>query len=288
MEVFTRDYFNLHQQDLHQPLSMSSDYQESNADPYQRFGGSTINPSYLNENGPGYLPSDCANSQAQVLTPAEYAEPDMPCLPYLSHDDIIEMVRPPYSDKALIAMAFQNAPEKKLTLRQICKYVMENFPLYKRDQTGWQKNIKHTLFTNNCFKKVTRPFCDPGQAKYWTLDPSFIIIKNGKLKMQQKTYESKPCKKLENKKNVMLLKPDGLYLRLINEYSTHPPSALDTSTCLSNFISAINAIWSNGASTELTEDFSPSKPSYNELYACPIHDNQNSLPEANLPQALAL
>ena len=85
------------------------------------------------------------------------------------------MVRPPYSYSALIAMAIQNATDKRLTLAQVItkksskvnsiklthpiffkiyQYVAENFPFYKKSRAGWQNSIRHNLSLNDCFKKV--------------------------------------------------------------------------------------------------------------------------------------
>ncbi|XP_054085850.1 forkhead box protein I1c-like [Zeugodacus cucurbitae] len=85
-------------------------------------------------------------------------------------------IRPNYTYSALVTMAIRSSPEQKLTLSSIQQWIMDNFPYYRKDQRGWQCQIRHTLTTNSCFVKIPRPLCDPGRGNYWAINPEVESI----------------------------------------------------------------------------------------------------------------
>ncbi|RAH48343.1 forkhead box transcription factor [Aspergillus brunneoviolaceus CBS 621.78] len=79
--------------------------------------------------------------------------------------------KPPYSYATLIGMSILRAPNRKLTLAQIYKWISDAFSYYKNSDPGWQNSIRHNLSLNKAFIKQERPKDDPGKGNYWAIEP---------------------------------------------------------------------------------------------------------------------
>lgn len=78
--------------------------------------------------------------------------------------------RPPFSYMHLIQMALSNAPDNKLTLREIYQWIENRFAYYRHlSNQGWRNSIRHNLSLYEIF--VRKKTNHSGKAgSYWTMD----------------------------------------------------------------------------------------------------------------------
>ena len=84
-------------------------------------------------------------------------------------------VKPPYSYIVLVAMSISQSPNKMLTLGEICEYIIQQFPYYRKRWPSWKNCIKQNLSLNDCFIKVyreTREYGSAGTGNFWKLHPA--------------------------------------------------------------------------------------------------------------------
>jgi len=271
------DNFGMYQQNLHhhsqRPSAHSTnygigEYGSPSTNPYLWLNGPGINSSpYLSgTNGTSYIPSGYGTNQRQFLPPPTgFGGADLGWLSISSQQELFKMVRPPYSYSALIAMAIQNASDKRLTLSQIYQYVAENFPFYKKSKAGWQNSIRHNLSLNDCFKKVARDEDDPGKGNYWTLDPNCEkMFDNGNFRRKRKRRadgnssggnnsvmpvksEDNATLKLSDTASILSASPPSLQNSPSSSDSKSSPSpSIEHSPCFNSFVSNMNSIMTGG------------------------------------------
>ncbi|XP_062989341.1 forkhead box protein I2 [Elgaria multicarinata webbii] len=262
--------------------------------PYLWLNGSAVPPNPYLAAGPSgaagpFLPAAYGAGARQLLA-APSAGPELSWLSLAAgqQQDFFKLVRPPYSYSALIAMAIESAPDKKLTLSQIYQYVAGNFPFYKKSKAGWQNSIRHNLSLNDCFKKVPRNEDDPGKGNYWTLDPNCEkMFDNGNFRRKRKR-RSDPVHgpggphKAEDKSNSGVvqraLEPRSLgsgELRCSpSTMNDCKPPSLNSGRCFSTFISTMNAVAHsrNGFPRQISggpgSEFTPGRQSGHSLSSC--------------------
>lgn len=110
------------------------------------------------------------------------SDPSVPELVHIQLPDPEDMPRleddgkkPPLSYAMLIGQSILRAPNRRLTLANIYKWISDSFSFYNSAEQGWQNSIRHNLSLNKAFYKQERPKDDPGKGNYWAITPGMEI-----------------------------------------------------------------------------------------------------------------
>ena len=110
--------------------------------------------------------------------------------------------KPPYSYIALIVMAIQSSPQRRLTLSEIYQFLQQRFPFFRGAYTGWKNSVRHNLSLNECFIKLPKSMGRPGKGHYWAIDPTAeLMFEEGSFRRRPRGFRRK----------VQAMKPYPLY-----------------------------------------------------------------------------
>ncbi|KAL3245766.1 hypothetical protein MRX96_058292 [Rhipicephalus microplus] len=111
--------------------------------------------------------------------------------------------KPPYSYIALIFMAIESSPAKRMTLNEIYNFLQERFPFFRGPYQGWKNSVRHNLSLNECFIKLPKGLGRPGKGHYWTIDPSSqLMFEEGSFRRRPRGFRRK-CQTMKGLHNVL-------------------------------------------------------------------------------------
>ncbi|KAF8569712.1 hypothetical protein P879_08002 [Paragonimus westermani] len=79
---------------------------------------------------------------------------------------------PPFTFHSLIYMSMQCLKRHKVTLKDICTWITDNFAFFRCQTNDWQETLRQNLTSSRCFQRVPRRKEEPGgKGDLWRLNP---------------------------------------------------------------------------------------------------------------------
>ncbi|XP_029021261.1 forkhead box protein N2 isoform X2 [Betta splendens] len=100
------------------------------------------------------------------MAPLPQLEPTQPLPPALA--------KPPYSFSSLIFMAIEDSPNKRLPVKDIYDWIVNNFPYYRTASGGWRNSVRHNLSLSKSFRRIQRDKSQSvGKGSLWCVCPEY-------------------------------------------------------------------------------------------------------------------
>ncbi|XP_051901119.1 forkhead box protein N2-like [Pristis pectinata] len=85
-----------------------------------------------------------------------------------------ETKKPPYSWNSLIFMAIEGSPRRCLPVKEIYKWILQQYPYFKRAPGSWKNSVRQNLSLNRCFRRVVKCSREAlGKGSFWSVDREF-------------------------------------------------------------------------------------------------------------------
>ncbi|XP_070692368.1 forkhead box protein N2 [Pempheris klunzingeri] len=86
--------------------------------------------------------------------------------------------KPPYSFSSLIFMAIEDSPDKRLPVKDIYEWIVNNFPYYRTASGGWRNSVRHNLSLSKSFRRIQRDKSQVGtqsvgKGSLWCVCPEY-------------------------------------------------------------------------------------------------------------------
>lgn len=187
--------------------------------------------------------------------------------------------KPPYSYIALISMAICNAEDRKNTLHDIYKFIMEKFPYYRDhpNPKGWKGSIRHNLALNECFIKLPRRSGMKGHD--WAINPDYEdMFDHGSFLRRRYRFKDGTRKKSRLGSNAEPLNVNLPHIDYMNNHENFPNRSGFIRQFQPKPYSHLTEVKQNSAATPLWNPFverSPPPP-YPDLKSPPPYGNTST------------